>query len=750
MVWEEIFHELTVFYGEDGAKVCADAATVERNKAVSAEVQKAADRMFAAGESIWKVKAESYRIIGREMRGHIFKGVPFYCEFGLNGGWGAEKNSPGRVIAKTALERKKLFEKIPPDTYDALRDAGFFLCCGPYYDALHHSPPQSNILKHGFRYYYERVCRDLRKAEDPEVRGFLEAAREGLEALHSIQLRFAEDAARMLKSAAAPVERRNLSMIAESAAYAPWEAPRSFYEGLNSLWFCREIFGVLDGLASNNLGRPDAMLEDLYEKDLAEGRLTAESAQELIDMFLLVGDAHNSHDLSCSGAIDHEMEISLTLGGCDAEGKTVFNALTRMFLDSYRRRNFIYPKPHCRFSAESPDEYLLQITGHIAEGCGIYSLVNDDGVIPALTASGHSLADAREYNCAGCWDLVVESREDNGNGNYFYMDKVLEATFHKPEEYSAKTGLLFLPLDHAVSFRNAYDILLGNLKQVLRTVCGIQGINGAATWRKTWPTPLYSACMTGCLESGKDYSQGGCRYNPRAMSFLFFANVVDSLLTIEQGCFRKKLFTLPELLKAVRADYKGFERMRKQILSLPHWGDNSPESTRMGRRVFRDLAETLRGIPNERGGNFYPGIWSYREFFFYGKNTDATPDGRYAGEPMAQSLNPSHFRNNEDPTTVLLALSKLDLRHAAGNSVVNLMMEKENFPPEVQLGILKAAAELKLQLLQINCASTADLRDAQKHPERYPNLIIRLCGFSVKFVSLSPQWQDEVIKRRRY
>ena len=228
MVWEEIFHELTVFYGEDGAKVCADAATVERNKAVSAEVQKAADRMFAAGESIWKVKAESYRIIGREMRGHIFKGVPFYCEFGLNGGWGAEKNSPGRVIAKTALERKKLFEKIPPDTYDALRDAGFFLCCGPYYDALHHSPPQSNILKHGFRYYYERVCRDLRKAEDPEVRGFLEAAREGLEALHSIQLRFAEDAARMLKSAAAPVERRNLSMIAESAAYAPWEAPRSF------------------------------------------------------------------------------------------------------------------------------------------------------------------------------------------------------------------------------------------------------------------------------------------------------------------------------------------------------------------------------------------------------------------------------------------------------------------------------------------------------------------------------------------
>lgn len=170
----------------------------------------------------------------------------------------------------------------------------------------------------------------------------------------------------------------------------------------------------------------------------------------------------------------------------------------------------------------------------------------------------------------------------------------------------------------------------------------------------------------------------------------------------------------------------------------------------MGRRVFRDLAETLRGIPNERGGKFYPGVWSYREFFFYGKKTDATPDGRYAEEPMAQSLNPSHFRNNEDPTTVLLALSKLDLRHAAGNTVVNLMMEKENFPPSVQLGILKAAAELKLQLLQINCASSADLRDAQKHPERYPNLIIRLCGFSVKFVSLSPQWQDEVIRRRRY
>ena len=751
MDWKQTESELRAFFGDDGLKACADPATIAANKSVSAEVKSLVDSMFAEERSIWEVKEASYRLIGERVRGHIFLNTPFYFEFGLNGGWGSEKNSPGRVIAKTALERKSLFEKVPPTVYDALRKEGYFLCCGPYYDAIHHSPPQSNILKRGFRGWYEETIAALEKATDPEVRGFLSAAAAGLEAVHKIQLHFAEDAEKLLAVTSDPGRRRYLAMIAEHARRAPWEPPATFYEGLNSLGFCREIFGVVDGLAANNLGWPDRMLIDLYEADLAAGRITPAEARELIDLFLLLGDARNSHDLPCDGPIAHEIEISLTLGGCDREGKTVYNDLTKMFLASYRERGFIFPKPHCRFGSDSPDEYLLAVTNHIAAGGGIYSLVCDDGVIPALTATGHSLEDAREYNCAGCWDIVVESREDNSNGNYYYMDKVLDMMIHDPLGASATTGMVFLAPDPAESFEELYTIVLDNLRQVLRYVCAVQGINGAATWPKTWPTPLYSACLTGCLESGRDYSQGGCRYNPRAMSFLSFGTVVDSLLAMRYGCFGEEKFcTLAELLAAVRANWQGAEELRRRILALPHWGDNREESDAMARRVFDDLAAVLKPLVNERGGKFYPGVWSYREFFHNGLKRRATPDGRFAGDPLSQSLNPSHFRNREAPTTMLQALSSLELRRIAGNTVINMMMEKANFTPEVQLGLLRSAAALHLQLLQLNCADSRELLDAQKHPERYPNLIIRVCGFSAKFTSLSTALQNEVIRRRSF
>jgi formate C-acetyltransferase len=269
-------------------------------------------------------------------------------------------------------------------------------------------------------------------------------------------------------------------------------------------------------------------------------------------------------------------------------------------------------------------------------------------------------------------------------------------------------------------------------------------------WNKAAPAPLNSACSQDCLKKRKDFTAGGQRYNPHAVSLCFFANFLDSLLAIKTICFERKICTLSELLTAVRNNWQGAESLRQQVLSAPHWGDNRIETTELARQLHEDIYANTRDIRNERGGNYQLGFWIYREFRFWGEKMKALPDGRCDGDYLAQSLNPSHFRNDQDITTVLQSLSQLDLTKSAANSVVNLVLDKTGLTTDVIIALLQSFAQLKLQLLQLNCTSREELLDAQKHPELHQNLIVRLCGFSAKFTALSRDWQNEVIARKEY
>jgi len=500
---------------------------------------------------------------------------------------------------------------------------------------------------------------------------------------------------------------------------------------------------------TNSLGRPDLMLIDLYEQDLQTGRITKPEAYDLICRFLLLGDCLYNKEVTVEKYGDHENEIAFTLGGCDRNGNEVFNDLTRMFLQAHRELNLIYPKPHCRFSSCSNHEYLKLIAEDILSGRGVYSLLNDDCIVEALVRDGKTLADAREYSCTGCWDLVVDSREDNVGGNYFSLARIMEATIHDDDETIRRAEVAIKRIDGAESFTEIYDILVQNSLGVLRGMMEIEGKYGQL-WNKAAPAPLNSACSQDCLKKRKDFTAGGQRYNPHAVSLCFFANFLDSLLAIKTICFERKICTLSELLTAVRNNWQGAESLRQQVLSAPHWGDNRTETTELARQLHEDIYANTRDIRNERGGNYQLGFWIYREFRFWGEKMKALPDGRCDGDYLAQSLNPSHFRNDQDITTVLQSLSQLDLTKSAANSVVNLVLDKTGLTTDVIIALLQSFAQLKLQLLQLNCTSREELLDAQKHPELHQNLIVRLCGFSAKFTALSRDWQNEVIARKEY
>ena len=739
--------ELRKFHGENGGQVCIDADRLARTaRRVEAMERFAAEHPEA---DVWTLRRRIYELLREDFSPIIFPDSPFYCEMGGNGGW----NHSGIGYWLYKHKRFPVLKDPRPEEWALFKERQaqhFYLCCGPFFDEGHDSNPYKNVLAKGFRGILEEARQALGKCRTDGERAFVGTAIAGLETVRVILDRYGEEARRMLDAPGlTDDQRRCLTRIAGSAPVAPWEPPRTFYEALNAVWFVRELIGELDGLAVNSLGRPDAWLIDYYRADLASGRLTEDEAHDLVCRFLLLGDSVYDRDSKVVKYGDHEHEIAMTLGGCDESGNEVFNELTRLFLQVHRELNLIYPKPHCRYSENSSREYLRLVTDDIAKGRGVYSLLNDGTIIPALVKSGKTLEDARDYSCTGCWDLVVDGREDNSGGNYFSLARILEATIHDPDENLAALKYDFARLDGSRSFDEVFDRLTGNALAVFRELLDAQSRYGRLRVEVA-PTPLFSACSSDCLENRRDFTQGGQRYNPHAVSLCFFANYVDSLLAIRDLCFERKVCSLDELLAAVRGNWQGAETLRYEVLKAPHWGDDRPETRELARRIFETFLAESQKFRNARGGEYQLGMWIYREFRFWGEKTRALPDGRRDGDHLALSLGPSHFRNDGQITDMLKCLASLDLTRCAGNTVVNVVLDRSVVTPDAAEALVRTCGTLGLELLHLNCFSREDLLDAQKSPEKYPALMVRICGFSAKFTSLSPEWQDEVIKRTRW
>jgi len=701
------------------------------------------------GLDAMQLKAAQYELFAVNFRPIVFKNSPFYFEMGTNGGWNVR--SPGRWLLNRNCHLFHDFNPADSELFTERQKQRLYLCCGPYVDLIHNCPSFSNVLKNGLKNIYAQAEAALKCCTCKEESDFIECAMKGLLAVKAIAGRYADAAERLLPETTDATQRRFLGMIAKTAREVPWRKPATFYEGLNTLWFLREVSGTLEGLAANSLGRPDMMLAQLYRQDIESGRLSREEAYDLVCRFLLPADCmydKNKPVVGYGGIAGQELEVTLTLGGCDEHGKEVFNDITRMFLQAHREQKQIYPKLHCRFGRNASPEYLAAINQDFLAGRSVISLTNDDSVIPALIKAGKSLEDARGYIRSGCWDAVVESRENMATGSYFSLARILEASIHDCPEL-AKSALDCERLDGAESFEEVYRRLFGNIIKIVRQMCEMKGRNGVV-WPKVNPSPFFSACMSDCLEKRKDFTAGGGRYNPYGLPFSFFANVIDSLLVIRKLCFETKRHTLAELLAAVRADWKGYENLRAEVLAAPHFGDNMPESNALAQRLHDDLYANTRDLKNERGGSFDMGYWVYREFKFWGAKMKATPDGRHAGDPLALGIAPSRLRPISDVTSAINSAASLDMTKCSGISTMDINLPVNEVNPRLLDGFERAFAASNLQLLHLNCVNRADLLDARKHPERHQDLVVRVCGFSAKFVSLSPEWQDEFIGRNIY
>ena len=704
-----------------------------------------------------------YRLVQKHFQPVLFAESPFYFEAGVNGGWsghngGGIEANPAFRVKQICMHLAKGPGRIPDSAFQLMRNRNhenLLLCCGTFVDEMHNIPPFRTILQKGFGGVRAEVADALARCptDDPAGRKQLESALLGLDTIHAVQLKFAEEAQRLLsQSGNLPVWHSDyLRRIADAARRCPWEPPQTFYEGLNTLWFAREILGLVEGLSNCSVGRPDAMLIGLYEADLAAGRLTREEARDLVARFLVIGDCHDNGTDVVDSYADGEVDLPLTLGGCDAEGRPLDNELTEMFLDAHIGCDCLRPKLHCRVSRNSPKRYLRKIGEMLMRGHAVFTLFNDDRFIPQFLADGFSAEDARAYIGSGCWDGVIESVMEADTCNYVSLVKLLELMIYRDAEKERRLRLRFRPLVDAVTFEEVRETVTDNI------VCFLRDAMGEYTrWGRfnalINPYPVYTSLLRGGIESRRDLKDGALPVNaqPRIVTLGFVGNVVDSLLAIRKVCFEDKACTLAEFLDVVRSNWAGErgERIRKLVFAAPYWGDDSEASNGLMGGLIRDIHRGTRGLVTDQDGEYHFGIYTYREFLYWGKNTRATPDGRRSGEQLVQGLSPSELRCEAGATDVLNAVGTLP-HELLYESNLNQTFERDAMSVDTWEAVLRVFAKKGSHLLQPNCNSVEELLDAQKHPERHRNLMVRVCGFSARFVSLSKRWQDEVIARNR-
>ena len=706
------------------------------------------------------VRRENYRAIRRHFRPVLFRESPFYFESGVAGGYSVRYDrgscSPGNVTRLLCMRFYHDRGFVPDEEFRVLSERSrqrYSYICGPFVDQIHNMPPFKKILENGFGGMRAQVEKALAEcpAWDREGRRYLEVMLEGFDTVHAIQLAFAKEAKRLLceePTAGAPSLRR-WRRIAEAAERCPWEPPRTFFEGLNTLWFCREVFGYMDGLSCFSLGHPDMWLIDLYRRDLAAGRISESEMRDLVRRFMIQAECHHNGFRPVDGSVDHEMETPITLGGTDAKGTPVWNELTQAFLEEHLAMDLVFPKLHVRYSKDSPKEYLEAIAKLVLEGHSVFAMFNDETHVRGFLKDGYSLERACDYEGVGCWEGAISSSTDVQFANYTSVIKPFVAAIYRDPEAERRARVTIEPFEGCASIDELKRRALRNYLLYVRDLLATYTHYGRF-FSKVAPRPLYSACLDGCVERRRDEFDLGLKFQPRSLTLGFLANVVDSICAIDKVVFKDRLCTLDEFLSVVRSNWAGErgEALRAEALKAPYWGDNSDESNGLMKWWIDSISEGLAGFTTDQGGPNKLACLIYREFLYWGADTPATPDGRRSGDRFAQGFAPSEYRCKSSVTDVFNAIGSLDhSRLWASNA--NLMFDGSGLTPETLGATFRVFAKKGAHMLQPNCVSVETLLDAQKHPERHMNIIVKVCGFSARFVALSPRWQQEVIERHR-
>ncbi len=686
-------------------------------------------------------KAMQYGIIAENLTPVLYRNTDFFAEVCALGAI-ESPNTPGVWTYKKNLAAYRERNASVLKEKNTCGDDLLYMFCGEFGDEMYHFAFENEkILRMGFGGIYETVCARLTETNlTQEQAAWLSALQSGLLAVKRVAERFSEYAASMAKKCS-DGDKAHYERIASLAARIPWEAPETFFEAFETVAFIQSVIPALEGGGLYSVGRLDVLLYDFYRRDISSGRLTQADAYRYICEFLLLYDLRIPHDMPEQR--DSLVNAVYTLGGCDEDGKPVFNELTELFLQADLEQDIIYPKIKCRFCASSPKAYLDRINKTLASGKSTLIYINDDALIPAFLRAGVNERDARGYSVLGCWEPVIPGCS-NEHCAYMSLIKIFEHSVYgglKKDElpFSVK------PLAGLKSFDEVLSVTLDNIRAVMDSRARV-AVTARRHWSKTDPHLLLSSTLDDCIGRGRDITDGGARYNFDEIICAGLPNVIDSLLVIKELCFEKKKYRLDELLDTVRNNWDD-DTARSDALSCHFYGDESKESSSVAKLVTDSIAAHAQKLPSLWGGRVTVGYMLFMEMYWWAKGLRATPDGRRNGDYFSRGLTPSELHRISSVTAAINTCRFIDGAGIAANSVLNLTLPYTDAPPEVWEALVRQAAATGAGALQLNCATREELLDAKIHPERHKSLIVRVCGYSARFTSLPDHVQDEFLNR---
>jgi pyruvate formate-lyase/glycerol dehydratase family glycyl radical enzyme len=628
-----------------------------------------------------------------------------------------------------------------------------------------HTVLDDKIYKKGMLDFQTEVNTSLSRLDylnDPQAYGKqeeLQAMQIVARAMVRYAERHAERAIEMAGKESDKQRKNELKKIAYVCQHVPRYAPRNFREALQYYWFVH--LGVtieLNTWDAFSPGRLDQHLLPFYQEGLIDGSLTRESAEELLQCFWIKFNnqpAPPKVGVTAEESGTYTDFAQINLGGVRQDGTDGVNEVTYLLLDVIEEMRLLQPSTSIQVSKKNPDRFIKRATEIIRTGFGQPSVFNADLIGQELMRMGKSVVDARCGGSSGCVEVGAFGKENYNLTGYFNLPKVLELTLHNGID-PRTGGKIGITTGDPRTFQNMEDVYNAFEKQVNFFVdVKVRGNNVIERlYAKYMPCPFLSLLVNDCIMNGRDYHDGGARYNTTYIQGVGLGTMTDAMTSVSYHVYENNTLTMGNLIDNLDANYEGDERLRQLLLNrTPKYGNDDDLADRVMQRVFEIYYKAVDGRHNTKGGEYHINLLPTTVHIYFGYVTGATPDGRLAEAPLSEGVSPVQGADHKGPTAVIRSVAKMD-HIRTGGTLLN-----QKFTPQVLnsvdgleklVQLIRTYFRLDGHHIQFNVVDAATLHLAQQHPEQYRSLIVRVAGYSDYFCDLSKTLQDEIIARTEH
>ena len=582
------------------------------------------------------------------------------------------------------------------------------------------------------------------------------------DAVRMLSDRYEAEASRLADMETDPGRREELREMARICAKVPWLPPETFPEALQALWTTHMMLMAAESYPGPGIspGRVDQYLYPYYQADLESGRMTHEQAKEWLECWWIKHNYVYDYQgwVGTNQGINSSFGQLITLGGMNADGSDASNELTYMMLDIIDEINLLEPKPNIRVHAKTPDKLLKRIVESLSHAQGSPFLINfDENSIAGLRWQGLPEERLWDYAPVGCLENTLAGDDRSGTVDLnLNIAKAIELALNDGRDM--QTGKQIGPRTGDPTTFNSFDEFFDAFKTQLRHLVNwmVRVNNIADLGRAKWePCAYLSALVGGCLESGKDSAAGGAHHNYLTVEGVALATAADSIVAVKKLVYETKQISMSDLIDALKSNFEGKENLRQMLLmKAPKYGNDDAYADDIAREISHVWTEQATQHTSLTGKKYRGGYLSWNYWIAYAPTTAATPDGRRRGQFLSNAVCPVNGADRKGPTSVIKSVGHLDLQTAPNGASHTISFSPAMLrEPENQhklVGLLRAYGKVGGTALQVNVIDANTLREAQKHPDEYRNLLVRVTGYNAYFVGLGKEIQDEIIARESH